>query len=86
MEKHKNITRTKFGTIPASSTVEWHSITLTFTDIETISGAVAIQQFANQSQKAIALLNMSGNQAEFGYYGSLSADLQIIAIATGSAK
>lgn len=86
LEKHKNITRTKYGTISASSTVEWHSITLTFKDIETISGAVAIQQFANQSQKAIALLNMSGNQAEFGYYGSLSADLQIIAIATGSAK
>ena len=45
-----------------------------------------MQRFKNQSQKAIVLTDLSGNQAEFGYYGTLYYDLNIIAIGVGIAK
>ena len=54
--------------------------------METLEAAVAMQKYPNQSQKAIILTDLSGNQAEFGYYGSLSTDLNIIAIGIGIAK
>ena len=54
--------------------------------MEILGDAIAMQKYSNQSQKAITLLNISGNQAEFVYYSSLSIDLNIIAIGIGSAK
>lgn len=84
--KHKYIVLVRGGIIPASTTTGWHTVTLTFTNIKTLEGAIAMQRFKNQSQKAIVLTDLSGNQAEFGYYGTLSYDLNIIAIGVGIAK
>lgn len=84
--KHKYVVGARGGIITASSTTGWHTITLTFTNMETLETAVAMQKYPNQSQKAIVLTDLSGNQAEFGYYGSLSTDLNIIAIGIGIAK
>ena len=72
------------GTIAASSTNDWHYVKITFQSLSKVDSAVAIQRFANQSQKAIVLRDISNNTVEFGYYGSLSVDLQIIAIALGT--
>ena len=84
--KHKYVVGARGGIIPASTNTGWHTVTLTFTNMETLEAAIAMQKYTNQSQKAIVLTNLSGNQAEFGYYGTLSTDLNIIAIGIGISK
>ena len=84
LSKHTYVAKSMPGTIAASSINDWHNVKITFQSLSKVDSAVAIQRFANQSQKAIVLRDIVNNTVEFGYYGSLSVDLQIVAIALGT--